>query len=298
MAARAIGSATVSFGLVSIPVKLFSATESERQISFNLLHKKCGSRLKQQYICPQDEEIIGRDDMVKGYEFAKDQYVQFTPDEIKALEEDPTKAIEITEFVPWKEVDALYYDKPYFLGPDKGGDKAYKLLARAMADSGRVALAKYAARGKGYLVLLRPMKSGLVMHQLHYPDEIRSIDEVEIADLDVKDQELKLARQLIDQIANDEFRPENYQDEVRKRMEEQIQRKVEGQEISSAPVDTSKGKIIDLMEALKASLAEPASRSASKRGDSKGAEAKPAEERRPAKQAPRLTAVKKKAAKE
>jgi DNA end-binding protein Ku len=293
MAARAIGTATVSFGLVSIPVKLFSATESERQISFNLLHKKCGSRLKQHYVCPQDNETVTRDDMVKGYEFAKDQYVQFTPDEIKALEEDPTKAIEITEFVPWSEVDALYYDKPYFLGPDKGGDKAYKLLARAMQDSGRVALAKYAARGKGYLVLLRPMKGGLVMHQLHYPDEIRSIDEIEIAELDVKEQELKLARQLIDQIANDEFRPQNYTDEVRKRMEEQIQRKVEGHEITSAPEDSSKGKIIDLMEALKASLAEPgSSRSKSK------ADAKPAEERKPAKQAPRLTAVKKKAAKE
>ena len=293
MAARAIGTATVSFGLVSIPVKLFSATESERQISFNLLHKKCGSRLKQHYVCPQDNETVTRDDMVKGYEFAKDQYVQFTPEEIKALEEDPTKAIEITEFVPWSEVDALYYDKPYFLGPDKGGDKAYKLLARAMQDSGRVALAKYAARGKGYLVLLRPMKGGLVMHQLHYPDEIRSIDEIEIAELDVKEQELKLARQLIDQIANDEFRPQNYTDEVRKRMEEQIQRKVEGHEITTAPEETGKGKIIDLMEALKASLAEPgASRSKSK------ADAKPAEERKPAKQAPRLTAVKKKAAKE
>ncbi len=293
MAARAIGTATVSFGLVSIPVKLFSATESERQISFNLLHKKCGSRLKQHYVCPQDNETVTRDDMVKGFEFAKDQYVQFTPEEIKSLEEDPTKAIEITEFVPWSEVDALYYDKPYFLGPDKGGDKAYKLLARAMQDSGRVALAKYAARGKGYLVLLRPMKGGLVMHQLHYPDEIRSIDEIEIAELDVKDQELKLARQLIDQIANDEFRPQNYTDEVRKRMEEQIQRKVEGHEITSAPEDTGKGKIIDLMEALKASLAEPGS----SRSKPKAA-AKPAEERKPAKQAPRLTAVKKKAAKE
>ena len=293
MAARAIGTATVSFGLVSIPVKLFSATESERQISFNLLHKKCGSRLKQHYVCPQDNETVTRDDMVKGYEFAKDQYVQFTPEEIKALEEDPTKAIEITEFLPWSEVDALYYDKPYFLGPDKGGDKAYKLLARAMQDSGRVALAKYAARGKGYLVLLRPMKGGLVMHQLHYPDEIRSIDEIEIAELDVKEQELKLARQLIDQIANDEFRPQNYTDEVRKRMEEQIQRKVEGHEITTAPEDTSKGKIIDLMEALKASLAEPGAG----RGKSK-ADAKPADERKPAKQAPRLTAVKKKAAKE
>ena len=293
MAARAIGTATVSFGLVSIPVKLFSATESERQISFNLLHKKCGSRLKQHYVCPQDNETVTRDDMVKGYEFAKDQYVQFTPEEIKALEEDPTKAIEITEFVPWSEVDALYYDKPYFLGPDKGGDKAYKLLARAMQDSGRVALAKYAARGKGYLVLLRPMKGGLVMHQLHYPDEIRSIDEIEIAELDVKEQELKLARQLIDQIANDEFRPQNYTDEVRKRMEEQIQRKVEGHEITTAPEDTSKGKIIDLMEALKASLAEPGA----SRGKSK-ADAKSADERKPAKQAPRLTAVKKKAAKE
>ena len=296
MPSRAIGSATVSFGLVSIPVKLFSATESSAQISFNLLHKKCGSRLKQHYVCPQDNETVGREDMVKGYEFSKDQYVMFTPEEIKALEEDPTKAIEITEFVPWTQVDALYYDKPYFLGPDKGGDKAYKLLAKAMEESGRVALAKYAARGKGYLVMLRPMKGGLVMQQLHYPDEIRSFDEVEIANLEVKEQELKLARQLIDQIASDEFHPENYTDEVRKRIEEQIQRKVEGQEITAPAPEQTKGKIIDLMEALKASLAEPPARarSASTRGDSKVVDS-----RKPAKPSSRPVAVaaKKKAAK-
>ena len=294
MAARAIGTATVSFGLVSIPVKLYSATESSSQISFNLLHKKCGSRLKQQYICPKDDnEIVTRDDMVKGYEFSKDQYVMFTPEEIKALEEIPTQAIEITEFVASDQVDAIYFDKPYFLGPDKGGDKAYKLLAKSMAESGRWALAKYAARGKQYLVLLRPMKDGLVMHQLHYADEIRSMDDVPIADLDVKEQELKLARQLIDQIASDEFHPETYEDEVRKRTLEQIERKVAGQEIAVAPPEAGKGKIIDLMEALKASLAEPPKRGAAK------AE-KAAETRKPAKTAPRLAAVggKKKSAKE
>lgn len=285
MAARSIGTATVSFGLVSIPVKLYAATEASAQISFNLLHKKCGSRLKQQYICPVDEEIVPRDEMVKGYEFAKDQYVMFTTEEIKTLEEPPSKAVEITEFVPAGKVDDLYLEKPYYLGPDKGGDKAYRLLSKAMTETGREALAKYAARGKQYLVLLRPLGAGLVMHQLRYADEVRSIDDVPVAEHDVKDKELKLAVQLIEQIATDEFHPEQYEDEVKKRIEAQIQQKVEGKEIAEAPAETGTGKIIDLMEALKASLADKPSR-----GKAKAAE-EDEEERKPAKRAT-LRAVK------
>jgi DNA end-binding protein Ku len=294
MAARAIASATVSFGLVSIPVKLFSATESGSQISFNLIHRKCGTRVRQQYFCPRDEEIVPRDEMVKGYEFAKDQYVTFTPEEIQAIEEPPTKSIEITEFVPADAVDMIYADKPYYLGPDKGGDKAYRLLAKAMEESGRFGLAKYAARGKQYLVLLRPRQGALVMQQIHYADEIRPISEVPVAEHEVKEKELQLARQLIDQIASDAFHPEAYKDDVRERIQEQIQRKVEGQEIAEAPPAAPSGKIIDLMEALKASLAE-----SPKRGKAKAAPAPASakEERKPAKAAPRrATAAKKKAA--
>lgn len=253
-----MASGTVSFGMVSIPVNLYSATESKASVSFNLLHGKCKTRLKQQYVCPTDKgEIVPRDQMVKGYEFSKGQYVTFTDEEIKTLQEESNKLIEITEFLPAEQVDAVYYDGVYYLGPDKGGDRAYHLLAQAMRESGRVALAKWAARGKQYLVLLRPVKEGLVLQQLHYPDEIRDFSEVPVGDAEVKEGELKLARQLIDQIATDAFHPERYEDEVRKRMLEAIQKKVDGQEITAAP-EAPRAQIIDLMEALKASLAQKA----------------------------------------
>src|SRR5882724_5985711 len=160
MAARSIATLTVSFGMVSIPVKLFSATEASRAISFNLLHKTCGSRLKQQYICVKEEVPVAREDMAKGYEFAKDQYVMFSPEELKAMEEVGTHSAEITEFVPLKTVDPVYFDKAYYLGPDKGGAKPYALLARALRESGRCALGRWAARGKQYIVMIRPIGGG------------------------------------------------------------------------------------------------------------------------------------------
>src|SRR5574341_996156 len=214
MPARPISSATVSFGLVSVPVQLYSAAESSATVSFNLLHKKCGSRLKQQYFCQKDGEKVERDDMVKGFEFSKGQYVQFTKEELKALEEKGNNSINITEFVPLKHVDRIYLDKVYFLGPEKGGERAYKLLAAALQETGRAALGQYAARGKQYLILVRPMDGVLVMEQLHYQDEVRSAKEVPIPDVQVKDQELKLAVQLIEQGASEEFRPEAYSDTV------------------------------------------------------------------------------------
>jgi len=272
----------VSFGMVSIPVKLFSAAESKSAISFNLLHGKCGSRLKQQYTCPRDNEIVTRDQMVKGYEFAKEQYVTFTEEELKAMAQEAERAIEITEFVPAAQVDPIYFDGAYYLGPDKGGDKAYHLLVQAMQQTGRSALAKWAARGKQYLVLIRPVKDGLVMQQLLYPDEVRTISEVPLGEAEVKEGELKLAIQLVNQIASDEFRPEQYEDEVRKRMHEAIQRKVEGQEVTASP-EPPKAQIIDLMEALKASLAKKGEQ-ASKPTAVPDAEA---DERRPARRAPR-----------
>lgn len=274
--ARSLSSGTLSFGMVSIPIQLYSAAESQAAISFNMLHAKCGSRLQQQYICKKDGEIVGRDDMVKGYEFAKDQYVTFTKEELKALEQEKERAIEITEFVPAKEVDPIYFDGAYYLGPDEGGDKAYHLLAEAMRQTGRAALAKWSARGKQYLVLIRPMGKGLVMQQLHYADEVRTMDEVPLGDADVKDSELKLAVQLVHQIASEEFRPQDYEDEVRKRQKAAIEGKVQGQEITAAP-EEPKGHIIDLMEALKASLAKK--NDAAKASKAAAADA---EERRPA----------------
>src|SRR5262249_17068766 len=168
MAARSIASLTISFGLVSIPVKLFSATEASKSISFNMLHKTCGSRLRQQYICIKEDVPVGREDMVKGYEFAKDQYVQFTPEELKAMEEVGTHTAEITEFVPLEAVDPVYYDKAYYLAPDKAGAKPYALLAAALRETNRCALGRWAARGKSYVVMIRPVEDGLVMQQLLY----------------------------------------------------------------------------------------------------------------------------------
>jgi len=256
MSARPIASGTVSFGLVSIPVKLYSAGNSAAGISFNLLHSKCGSRLKQQYICPKDNnEIVPREDMVKGYEFSKDRYVTFTPEELKALEEQSTQSIEVVEFVPISRVDPVYFDRSYYLGTDKGGAKAYALLSKVMLETKRVALARYAARGKQYLVLLRPLDGGIVMQQLYYADEVRAFSEVPVESAEVSGKELDLAKLLVDQRATEKFAPETYEDDVKKRVLGLIQKKVDGQEISLAPPETGGGQIIDLMEALKASLA-------------------------------------------
>jgi DNA end-binding protein Ku len=255
MAARSIGSLTVSFGLVAIPVKLYTATQSGNAISFNLLHKKDGSRLRQQYVCQKEGVVVERDEMVKGYEFAKDQYVLFSPEEIKALEEVGSHSVEISEFVPIESVDPVYYDKTYYLAPDKGAAKPYGLLTEALKQAGRCGVGRWAARGKGYLVILRPIGDVLAMQQLHYAADVRRASEVEVPKPDVKAAELKLAQQLIDAQTSEKFEPDAYRDEVRARIEAEIEKKVAGKEISvtEAP-PPGEGKVIDLMEALRASL--------------------------------------------
>ena len=287
MSAHPIGSATLSFGLVSVPVKMFSTGEASAAISFNWLHKKDGARLKQQYVCSKDGDKVEKDEMVKGYEFSKGQYVIFTPDELKALEEKSTNAIEVAEFVPAKQVDRVFVEKSYFLGPDKGGERAYRLLAEALKQTGRVAVGQYAARGKQYVVSVRPEAGGLVMEQLRYANEVRRIDDVPIPKVDLKKPELQLAVQLVEQASSEAFTPENYEDNVRKRVLEQIQRKVEGKEITEEPAEAPKTQIIDLMEALKASL---------KGKGAAGGERKPAKrvEKKPAAKAAALPAPKRK----
>ncbi len=220
-----------------------------------MLHKKCNGRLKQQYICPKDNnEVVDRNDTVKGYEFAKDQYVVFSAEELKAVEEKATGMIDVIEFVPLAKVDREYLEKVYYLGPDKGAERAYRLLVAALQETGRAALGQHAARGQQHLVLLRPLNGVLVMEQLHYADEVRPTTEVTIPAGDVKPMELALAKQLIEQTSNDEFQPEKFKDTVRERVLETIQRKVDGQDITQDVVVGSAGKVIDLMEALKASL--------------------------------------------
>jgi DNA end-binding protein Ku len=277
MAARAIGTSTIAFGLVSLPVKIYSTGESSRKVSFNMIWKERGVRVRQQYIDPADGAVVPKEEIVKGYEFAKDQYVLFTPEELEVVEAPKSDEIEIVSFVPADTVGRLYFNKAYYLGPDKGGARAYRLLAAALRDTNRVAIAKHATRGKQYVVMVRPHEQGLLLEQLYYADEIRAFDEVPLEDGEVNEAELQLARQLIDQAASDAFDPSQFKDEVRERTLELIEQKVQGQEITAAPAEESKTKIIDLMAALKASIEaegdrKPAARAGKK---TKGAE-KPA----------------------
>jgi DNA end-binding protein Ku len=276
-----MASGMISFGLVAIPVKLYTTGESSQTVRFSMVHETCGTKVKYRYYCPTDDELVERDDITKGYEFAKGQFVLFSDDELKALMPEATHGIEISEFVPLEKVDPIFFEKSYYLGPDKGGAKPYRLLAETMAKTGRAALARYAARGKDYLVMLRPFESGLIMQQLRYSVDVRPFSEVPIEEAKVTKAELALARQLVDQGASEEFHPEAYTDEARGRVWELIEGKVQGEEIVAAPEEAPKAQIIDLMEALKASL---------------GGEEEKAE-RKPPKRAARKPAAKKNAAK-
>lgn len=273
MAARAISSGTISFGLVSVPVKLFTGTQS-KSLSFNLLHGKDKSRLKQQYVCVTCGAVVERDEMVRGYEYAKDQYAILAPEEIKALEQTSDQSIEIEEFVPISSVDPIYFEKTYLLGPDKGGQKAYRLLREAMSEAGQGAVAKFSSRGRQQLVLLREAQGGIMMHALFYADEVRDFSEIDRGEsVTLKPNEIQLAVQLIEQLASPSFDATKYEDDYRKRALEVIEQKVAGQEIALAPAQAPKGQIIDLMDALKASLA---SRKAKPAADEAAAERKPA----------------------
>ena len=256
MAARAIGTSTIAFGLVSLPVKIYSTGESSRKVSFNMIWKERGVRVRQQYIDPADGTVVPKEEIVKGYEFAKGQYVLFTKEELEVVEAPKSDEIEIVSFVPADSVGRLYFNKAYYLGPDKGGARAYRLLSAALRKTERVAIAKHATRGKQYIVMIRPHDEGLLLEQLYYAEEIRSFDEVPLEEGDVNDAELTLAIQLIDQAASDGFDSTQFKDEVREKTLELIQSKVDGQEITAAPAEESKTQIIDLMAALKASIEE------------------------------------------
>lgn len=256
MAARAIGTSTIAFGLVSLPVKIYSTGESSRKISFNMIWKERGVRVRQQYIDPTDGTVVPRDEIVKGYEFAKDQYVLFDKEELEVVQAPKSDEIEIVSFVPAETVPRLYFNKAYYLGPDKGGARAYRLLSAALTETDRVAIAKHATRGKQYVVMIRPHEDGLLLEQLYYSEEIRSFDEVPREEGEVDEAELKLALQLIDQATEEAFDPAAFTDEVREATMELIQKKIDGEEITAAPAEESKGKIIDLMAALKASIEE------------------------------------------
>jgi DNA end-binding protein Ku len=284
MAARSIASLSLSFGLVSIPVKVYSATESSSSVSFNLLHN-CGSRLKQQYVCIKEGVVVERADMIKGYEFDKDRYVTFTPAELKALEESARHTIDIISFIPQSAVDPIYYDKAYYLAPDKRGGKPYGLLIEAMRESGRCALARWVWKGKQLVVQVRPGADGLILQQLLYADEVRSMKELEIEKAQITQPELQLALQLIDQISAESYDAADYKDDEKQRVLAAIDEKIAGKDIvvTDPQAEPSGGQIIDLTEALRASLRKPAAKGVEK--PAAEAPAEPAKERKAAKRA-------------
>ena len=256
MAARAIASGTISFGLVAIPIKVYAASKT-RSIRFSMLHETDKSRLKQQYTCAACDEIVPRGETIKGYEYARGQYVVMTEDELKALEAKTDRTIEIEEFIPIEQVDPIYFEKSNLLGPDKGGAKSYRLLAKAMTESGKVALGRFGNRGRQQLVLLRPTDQGLTMHGLFYADEVRRFDDIDLGDaVEFKQGELGLAMQLIDQLSNDAFEPEKYEDEYRRAVLAAVDRKVAGEEVVIVEEPDRRDQIIDLVAALKESIAK------------------------------------------
>ncbi len=263
MSARAIGTATVSFGLVSIPIKLYTPASSDSDISFRQLDAETRGKLKQQYVRQSDGKIVERSQMVKGYEYQKDKFVIFSEEELKSVAAASRQAIEITEFVPLSQVDPVYFEKAYYLGPDKGGARPYRLLAEALRRSGLAGIAQYATRGKEYLVLVRPAPVdpkredgawGLVLHQLYYPDEVRAFSEVPLDDVEVKESEVGLALQVIGMNASTRFEPTGYEDSVKKKIERLVEQKISGQEVSLEPAEAPRAEVVDLMAALKASL--------------------------------------------
>ena len=259
MPPHALGSGTISFGLVSIPVRMFTAAASGG-VSFNMLHAKCGSRIRQQLYCPTCNETVERSALVKGHEFAKDEYVRFTDEELKALEGEASRVIDIAEFVPLEKVDPIYFEKTYYLGPDQGGEKAYHLLAQAMAKTDRVALAKFVMRGKESLVLIRPAQDGLMLHTMYFADEVRDFGEVDRGQsAKLKEGELELAVRLIDELSHAAFEPEQYQDDYRQRVLDAVNQKVEGREVTAVGPEVQRAHVIDLMDALKESIAKRSS---------------------------------------
>jgi len=295
MAARSIASLTLSFGLVNVPVKLYSATESSSAVRFNMLAKD-GSRLKQQYVSESTGKVVERSEMVKGYEFEKDRFVLFSPDELKALDETASHVIEIVAFVPEKSVDPLYYDRAYFLAPDKRGAKPYALLGAAMRESGRCALARWTTKGKQYVVQVRAVEDGLVLQQLLYADEVRSLKDLDIEHAEVSQPELKLALQLIDQISRDAYDPHEFKDDEKQRVLAAIDAKIAGKQVvaSARAEEPSGGQVIDLMEALRASIGQRGGKAAPAKAEkpaAKPVEAIPADalkERKPVKRAPKV----------
>jgi DNA end-binding protein Ku len=252
--ARPIARGVLSFGLVAIPVEIHTATKSQH-VSFHLLHAACGSRLKNRYLCPICNEVVERDQLVRGYEASKGEYARFTDDELDAIEADANSNIELKEFIPIEKVDPVYFEGAHYLAPDEGGDKAYRLLADAMGKSGRVALAEMVSHGKEKLVLIRPSKGGLVLQTMFYGNEIRDFNEIPKGEgVRLTAAEFELANGLVEKLSSEDFEPESYEDEYQTRVRGMLDDKVKGQEITVSPPAPASRHVIDLMTALKESM--------------------------------------------
>src|SRR5437867_5423504 len=255
MALRPLRNATITFGLVSIPVRFYSATKSE-DIHFNLLHESCGTRVNRKWWCPYHEKIVSSDELVRGYAVSKNKYVTFTDEEIEALETDDNRALDITEFVDLSEIDPVFFEKAYFLGPAPGGGKTYKLLSTAMKKENKVAVARWVAAGKEHLVVLRPFEQGLILHTMYYADEVRDFASIDLEDTAVREKEVQLAEMLINELTEETFNPMAYKDEYRERLLERIREKARGKTIVAEEREEEKktGEVVDIMEALRRSL--------------------------------------------
>src|SRR5438034_3288460 len=287
MALRPLRNAMISFGLVSIPVRFYTATKSE-DIHFNLLHATCGSRVNRKWWCPHHEKIVDSDELIRGYAVTKNKYVTFSDEEMEVLETDDNRALDITEFVDIQEIDPVFYEKAYFLGPAPGGGKTYKLLATAMKKENKVAVARWVAAGKEHLVVIRPFEKGLILHTMFYADEVRDFASIGLEDTAVRDKEVQLAEMLINELTEEKFNPMAFKDEYRERLLERIREKARGKTIVAEEREEEEkgGEVVDIMEALRRSL-------------EKGRTAAPARPRRAPKRAaakPRKTASRKRKA--
>ena len=287
MALRPLRNATITFGLVSIPVRFYTATKSE-DIHFHLLHESCGTRVNRKWWCPYHEEIVSSDELIRGYEVSKNKYVTFTDEEMEALETADHRALDIVEFVDLKEIDPVFFEKAYFLGPAPGGGKTYNLLSTAMRKQNKVGVANWVSAGKQHLVVLRPYEDGLILHTMYYADEVRDFGAIDIERTSVRDKEVAMAETLIDQLTEKKFNPLQFEDEYRGQLLNRIKAKAQGKAIAAPEREEEEGgEVVDIMEALRRSLeggrrAAPARRSTARKAPRSAAAAKTRKARTPA----------------
>jgi DNA end-binding protein Ku len=255
MPPRPLKTATISFGLISIPVRFYSATHQE-DISFNLLHASCGTQVNRKWWCPHHETIVDSDELIRGYQISKGRFVTFTDEEIDALETDDNRTLGISEFLSLDQIDPVHFEKAYFLGPAPGGTKTYHILSSAMKKQRKVALAHWVSANKEHLVIIRPFQKGLILHTMFYADEVRDFSAIDLEQGPLKEKEVKLAEMLIDELTEKKFDPLHYKDDYRARVLKRIKAKSKGEDIVGTREEEEEkgGQVIDIMEALRRSL--------------------------------------------